>query len=163
MSLPTWKCEVCEKTFKVGDWICQDGQVNHKVAYKLYLLADAPSDPGHLALGSNINPALREGRTRICNIPPDKTVLRNGEAVTVPGSYVEFIQGRFSSNDPEIQYCLDKKGGFCSQEQWDAAWLTDNQRLTKQRLELDAMAQRLENDRNELLAQQKQQRVGARA
>src|SRR5216684_3469800 len=104
--LPTWKCETCGKSFTVGEWACADGQTNHVVGWKEYLLNDAPTDPGHPAQGGA--DSLRDGRTRICGIPPDKQVVMHGEVRMVPGGYVEFIRGRFSSTDPEIQYCLDK-------------------------------------------------------
>lgn len=156
MSLPTWKCETCGETFSVGQFLCKDGQTNHIVARKEYLLNDAPSDPGHPANGGM--DSLRDGRLRICNIPPDKTVVVNGETERVPGNYVEFIRGRFASTDPEVQYYLDKKGGYCTEAQWEAAWLSNNQQLLLERQRLTAMQQRLENERNELLAQVKQQK-----
>src|SRR5690348_14106315 len=112
MALPTWKCVTCGKKFTVGEWACADGQTNHIVENKEYLLADAPSDPGHAERGGM--DALRDGRTRICNIPPDRSVMRNGEVYVEPGGYVEFIRGRYNTNDPVIQYYLDKKGGFCT-------------------------------------------------
>ena len=156
MSLPTWKCETCGKTFSVGEFVCVDGQTNHKVALKEYLLADAPSDPGHPAGGGM--DSLRDGRLRICNIPPDKTVMVNGEAMRVPGGYVEFIRGRFSTADPEQQYFLDKKNHYCTEAQWEAAWLSNNQQILLEKQRLAAERQRIENDRNELLAQVKQQK-----
>lgn len=161
--LPSWTCIVCEKHFTVKDgFLCVDGTNNHVVADKLYLLADAPSDPGHSPKGSFIDDR-REGRTRICNIPPDKTVLRNGEAAMVPGGYVEFIRGRFSTTNPEIQYYLDKKGGFCTEEQWQANWLNDAQKIEQEKILLARERSRLENERNELLTMTKQKTVGARA
>lgn len=160
MPLQNWKCLTCAKKFSVGEWACADGQSNHLVEQKEYLLNDAPSDPGHPAPGSTINVALRDGRTRICGIPPPKKVTEGTDTRWVGEGYVEFIRGRFSSSDPEIQYWLDRKGGFCTQEQWDVAWLTENQQLLKQRLEVEGMRSRLENERNELLAQTKQ-RVAA--
>lgn len=161
MSLQEWKCLVCSKKLSVGQWVCADGQSNHVVEMKEYLLNDAPSDPGHPAPGSTINVALRDGRTRICGIPPAKKVTEGTDTRWVGEGYVEFIRGRFSTSDPEIQYWLDRKGGFCTQEQWDAVWLTEGQQLMKQRLEVEAMRGRLENERNELLAQVKQQKSSA--
>ena len=156
--LEKWECTVCGKTFQTGQWTCADGTANHIVATKEYLLDDAPSDPSS-------GDSLRDGKTRICNIPPDKTVLRNGESTLVPGGYVEFIRGRFSTSDPEIQHYLNKKGGFCNEDRWSAVWLTQNQQLQIEKDRLAAERQRLENDRNELLALQKQAKghpVGAR-
>ena len=159
MAIPKWKCLNCDKEFSVGDWTCRDGISNHKVEEKVYLMDDAPSDPGHAEKGGM--DSLRDGRTRICNVPPDKVVLRNGETALIPGGYVEFIRGRFASDNPEIQYCLDKKGGFCSEDRWNQVWLSSNQQLEMERMKLAAERQRLENDRNELLAMTKQ-KVGAR-
>lgn len=161
MPLPVWKCEECSKKFTVGEWMCADGQSNHRVERKEYLLADAPTDPGHPAQGGS--DSLRDGRTRICNIPPDKTIMVNGEATRVQGGYVEFVRGRYATTDPEIQYTLEKtrKDAFCTEAQWEAAWLSDSQQMTLERGKLDAMKIRLENDRNELLAQVKQQRASA--
>jgi|SRR5580704_105107 hypothetical protein len=158
--LPTWKCLNCQKKFNIGEWLCSDGQSNHVVESKEYLLNDAPSDPGHPAPGSTINVALRDGRTRVCSIPPDKRVVVNGETQLVPGGYVEFIRGEFHTADPEIQYWLDKKGGFCTREQWNIAWLTEGQQLLLEREQLAGMRTRLENDRNELLSQTKQRVAG---
>lgn len=157
----SWKCTECGKTFSVGEWLCKDGQNNHVVAQKEYLLADAPSDPGHPAPGSPDVGSLRDGRTRICNIPPDKQIVRNGETQRIPGGYVEFVRGRFSSSDPETQYYLERKGGFCNEDQWRSVWLSDKEKLNLQRMELTAMSQRIENERNELLAKVKRERVGA--
>ena len=43
MSLQTWKCLKCEEDFTEGKWTCVDGQSNHVVVPKEYLMADAPS------------------------------------------------------------------------------------------------------------------------
>lgn len=160
-TLPTWKCLTCGKDFKVGEWTCADGQANHVVAEKQYRSLDAPSDPGHPANGGM--DSKRDGRTRVCNIPPDKHVLRNGEMALVPGGSVEFIRGRFATTDPEVQYYLDKRPSYnATEEQWEAAWLSDSQRLQLDKMRFAAEKQRLENDRNDLLAQVKQ-KAGARA
>jgi hypothetical protein len=154
MPLPTWKCKTCEKSFTVGEWICIDGHRNHIVESKEYLLADAPSDAGHPEAGGM--DSKKDGRTIICGIPPDKTVKIAGELHTIPGGSVQFIRGRFSTTDPESQYALDIKGGWCSEAEWRNAWLSDGQRLELDRQKLRADQQRLENDRNELLSQQKE-------
>lgn len=155
LGLPTWKCEVCSKKFTVGEWVCADGQSNHVVAEKTYRSLDAPSDPGHPASGGM--DSKRDGRTRVCNIPPDKHVVINGEVHVQPGGYVEFIRGRFASSDPEVQYYLDKRPGYnASEQQWEACWLSDSQQLQLEKMRFAADRQRLENDRNELLAQVKE-------
>jgi hypothetical protein len=148
-----WKCQECGNEFGVGDWLCNDGATNHVVESKEYLMDDAPSDPGHAAIGGA--DALRDGRTRVCNIPPDKTVLRNGETALIPGSYVEFVRGRFSTTNPEIQHYLNKKGGFCNEARWRQVWLSQEQQFELDKMKLAADRQRLENDRNELLSQVK--------
>lgn len=158
MAIPKWKCLVCAKEFSVGEWTCLDGVSNHVVEEKTYLMDDAPSDPGHADKGGM--DSLRDGRTRICNVPPDKVVLRNGETALIPGGYVEFIRGRFATSNPEVQYALDKKGGFCSEERWQQVWLSQAQQFELREMQLRAREQRLENDRNELLSQTKQ-KVGA--
>lgn len=156
--MQNWKCTVCGKKFEVGEWTCQDGISNHVVEAKEYLLDDAPSDPGHPANGGV--DSLRDGRTLICNIPPDKSVMRNGEVAVIPGGSVEFIRGRYSTHNPEIQYYLNKKGGFCTPERWSQVWLSQGQQLDLERQRLNALSQRLENDRNELLSKTKE-RVSA--
>jgi hypothetical protein len=149
-------CLNCEKEFAVGDWLCINGVTNHVVAAKEYLLADAPTDPGHPERGGM--DSKRDGRTRICNIPPPKKVMRGDEIQWVGEGYVEFIRGRFSTSDPEAQYWLDRKGGFCTEAEWQAAWLSQSQQLEIREMGLRAREQRLENDRNELLTQVKQQK-----
>src|SRR3954466_15959463 len=151
-----WKCEICEKEFKVGDWICQDGISNHVVAEKTYRALDAPADPGRPASGS-LTPVVR-GKTVVCNIPPAKHVIdpATKEARQVGEGSVEFLNGRYSTRDPERQYWLDKKPGYNSTEdQWKACWLTKDEMLEEKRLQLVAMEQRLENHQNDLLAQTK--------
>lgn len=154
--LATWKCETCGKDFTIGEWLCIDGQSNHIVARKEYLLNDAPTDPGHPAQGGT--DSLRDGRTRVCGIPPAKRTVEGDQVRWGGEGYVEFVRGRFSTDNPEIQYWLDKKGGFCSEEQWEQVWLSQNQQLILERGKLDAMKQRLENERNDLLSQVKQQK-----
>ena len=160
--MPTkeWKCLECSKKFGPDNFMCTDGTSLHVVEQKEYLLADAPSDPGHPASGGM--DSRRDGRTRICNIPPDRTVLRNGESMLVPGGYVEFIRGRFSTNNPEIQYYLEKKGGFCTEGEWAAAWLSQSQQLEMREMALKAREQRIESTENALLSKTKE-RVGAGA
>jgi len=159
MALQSWKCKVCGKDFTVGEWACMDGLTNHVVEEKEYLLADAPSDPGHVAPGSNINTILREGQTVICNIPPPQKVMEGDTVKWVGEGNVLFRRGEFHTSDPQQQYWLDRKGGFCTRDQWNRVWLTESQQLNLERQNLDAMKQRLESDRNELLSQVKQQKA----
>lgn len=153
------KCKVCEKEFKVGDWTCMDGQSNHIVDEKTYRALDAPTAPGRPAEGTL--PPIVRGRTLVCNIPPPKKVMKDGEVQMVGEGSVEFINGRFSSSDPEIQYWLDKKAAYnATEDQWKAVWLTKDELFAEKELELKAREQRLENERNELLASTKK-RVNA--
>lgn len=152
----TWKCVDCGKEFGVGEWLCIDGMTNHVVEAKEYLLADAPTDAGHPERGGM--DSKRDGRTRICNIPPPQKVMEGDEVKWVGEGYVEFVRGRFSTTDPVAQYWLDRKGGFCTEEQWQAAWLSQSQQLEIKEMNLRAREQRLENDRNELLTQVQSQK-----
>jgi hypothetical protein len=153
--LPTWKCLVCGKKFGVGEWVCADGGSNHVVEEKTYRVLDAPVAPGQPAEGS-LAPIVR-GKTMVCNIPPPKKVMENGEVKMVGEGSVEFINGAYSTKDPELQYWLDKKPGYNStKEQWDAVWLTKDELFAQKDIELKAREQRLENDRNELLTQVKE-------
>jgi hypothetical protein len=161
--IQTWKCVNCDETFRVGDWLCVDKLTNHVVERKEYLLADAPSDPGHASSGGM--DSLRDGRTIICNIPPPQKVMEGDEVKWVGEGHVEFVRGRYSTTDPQQQYWLDRKGGFCSQERWEQVWLSQSQQLQLKEMSLKAREQRLENDRNELLTQvqkQKKEPVAAR-
>jgi hypothetical protein len=161
MEIQTWECVTCGKKFKVGQWQCEDGISNHTVANKEYLQNDSPAEPGHVS-GTGMN-SQRDGRTIICNMPPDKIVLRNGESALVPGGTVEFVRGRFSTSNPEVQYWLERKGGFCTEAQWAAAWLSNSQQLEIREMKLKAQENRLEQDRNSLLERVKSEKSGNQA
>lgn len=153
------KCNNCGKKFEVGQWKCADGTTNHVVDEKVYRCLDAPADPGRPAEGS-LNPIVR-GRTMVCNVPPPKKEVENGEVKYIGEGAVEFLNGRFTTSDPEIQYWLDKKPAYnATEEQWKNTWHTKDERLAEKELELRALQQRLESDRNDLLAQTRQ-KVGA--
>lgn len=154
--LQEWKCTECNKKFGVGQWVCSDGISNHKVAEKTYLVLDAPSDP------STKNDSLKDGRTVVCNIPPPHRVMEGNDAKWVGEGSIEFIRGRYATTDPEKQYWLDKKPGYnATEEQWRSVWFSDAAQLELGKLELVTARQRLENERNELLSQIKQQKVNA--
>jgi hypothetical protein len=149
-----WKCTECGKKFKVGEWTCTDGISNHKVEEKTYRVLDAPSDP------SSKDMSLKDGRTVVCNIPPPHRVMEGNDAKWVGEGSVEFIRGRYATDDPEKQYWLDKKGAYNATEyQWREVWYSDAQQLALGKMELAAARQRLESDRNELLSKTKE-RVG---
>lgn len=160
MATQKWNCEVCGKDFGIGQWSCTDGITNHVVSEKVYRVLDAPSDSGRPADGT-LMPIVR-GRTVVCNIPPPKKVMESGEVKMIGEGSVEFINGRFSTKDPEIQYWLDKKPGYsATEDQWKRNWLTKDELLAEKELQLQAAEQRLENERNELLSSVKQ-KVGSR-
>lgn len=155
MALRTWQCEVCNKTFKEGDWTCEDKISNHIVAEKTYRVLDAPADPGRPADGT-LPPVIR-GRTTVCNIPPPKKIMEGGEVRMVGEGSVEFLNGLYATSDPEKQFWLDKKPGYsATEEQWKSVWLSKTEQLAEKELELRAARERLENERNELLAMTKQ-------
>ena len=150
----SWKCLECGKKFSAGEWTCLDGISHHRVEEKTYRCLDAPSDP------STKDAELKNGRTVVCNIPPPKRVMEGSDAKWVGEGSVEFIRGRFSTSDPEQQYWLDKRPSYnATEEQWSRVWLSQNQQLEIDRMQLAADRQRLENERNELLAAQKAARA----
>ena len=151
------QCLVCKEQFEIGKWTCADGVANHVVEMKTYRALDAPSDAGKPTEGT-LMPIVR-GRTVICNIPPARKVMEGGEVRMVGEGSVEFLNGRYSTSDPEKQYWLDKKPAYsASEEAWKANWLSKDELLAEKELQLQAIQQRLENERNELLAQVKQQK-----
>lgn len=151
MAFQTWKCVNCENEFKVGEWACLDGN-NHVVAEKTYRSLDAPSDP------STRNDSLKHGRTVVCNIPPPTRVVEGNDTKMVGEGSVEFVRGRFFTSDPVQQYWLDKRPEYnCTEDQWKSVWYSDTEQLAIGKMELAASQQRLEVERNELLAQVKEQ------
>ena len=152
MALKTWTCLTCEKDFKDGNWLCFDGQTNHVVKEKVYRTLDVPQEPGQIPKGAK--PPVIRGRTVVCNIPPPKKVMRGDEISWVGEGNVEFINGSYSTTDPEKQYWLDKKGSSynATEEQWKAAWYTPEELIAEKEMQLKVDRERLEHDRNELLA-----------
>lgn len=147
MATQKWTCLNCEKEFSVGEWLCSDGITNHRVAEKTYRSTDAPTDP------STKDASLKDGRTVVCNIPPATKSMQGDEVRWVGEGSVEFVRGRFATSDPVQQYWLDKKPAYnATEEQWQSAWLSQSQKLELKEMELKAREQRLESDRNDLLA-----------
>lgn len=152
-----WKCTNpdCSKDFGVGEWVCVDGSSNHVVTEKIYRSCDPPINPGEPADGSL--PPIVRGRTIVCNIPPPKKSMVDGDVRMIGEGSVEFINGIYATTDPEIQYWLDKKPGYQSTEdQWKRAWLSKSELLAEKEENLRVMQERLENEQNALLAQVKQ-------
>lgn len=159
MALQQYKCLKCDKKFTEGDWTCIDKISNHMVEPKTYRCLDAPADPGRPAEGS-LMPVVR-GRTMVCNIPPPKKVMESGEVRYIGEGAVEFVNGAYTTDDPEKQYWLDKKRAYnATEEQWKNVWLTKDERLAEKELALRAMQARLEHEQNQLLAATRQ-KVGA--
>jgi len=144
-------CLECAKEFVTGDWICLDGTSNHRVEPKTYRSLDVPTAEGKTPEGT-LPPVIRS-RTMVCNVPPPRKVMEGEDVKWVGEGAVEFINGVFTTADPELQYWLDKKPGYqATEEQWKAVWLRPEERLAAKELELKARESRLENDENALLA-----------
>lgn len=151
-------CLECGKDFAVGEWLCSNGTTNHIVEKKSYHTLDAPTDPGKTPPGM-LAPIIR-GRTVVCNIPPPKKVMDGDEVKWITEGSVEFINGFFATDDPEQQYWLNKNPNCnFTEEQWKNVWLTKEEIFAEKEIALKAQLQRLENDRNELLTQVKQQKT----
>ena len=151
MALATWTCTKCEKVFKVGNWACAGGE-NHVVASKRYYMNDAPTVVTMVNGVATVN--KRDSRTQIQNIPPERRVPGpDGQERIVPGGQVEFIRGVFETNDPEQQFWLDQHRGMCSEKEWQAAYLNEDEKMALREMDLAAREQRLEADRNSLLEQ----------
>lgn len=160
----SWKCLNCEKTFGIGEWTCRDGVHNHVVEEKLYRVCDPPQEIGYADSKGTPLDGSSFGQTVVCNIPPPKKVIgANGEVSWTGEGSVTFHRGRFATKDPETQYWLNQKPSYNrSEEDWSAAWLSADQRIKLREAALAQKEQRIENERNELLAQVKREKVGAR-
>jgi hypothetical protein len=153
----SWKCLTCHQEFKVGQWTCTDGTSNHIVEVKNYYSMDVPIDPGRPAEGSMM-PIVR-GTTTVCSIPPGKKVMMNDEVMFTGEGSVVFLNGFYATADPEKQYYLNKKPAYNhTEEEWKSVWLTKDEQLAEREMALKAREQRVENERNELLAKTKQQK-----
>lgn len=159
MALQTWKCLECEKTFSVGEWDCAVEGVKHKVNPKQYFMDDAPT---HVELKDG-KPYINKGtsRTVVLNVPPERKVRDGDDIRIVPGGSVEFVRGTFTTDDPEIQFYLEKKKNLCDEKRWYEVYLTDDEKHALKHLEDSARIQRLENEKNDLLKMmQEQQKRG---
>ena len=151
MALQKFTCLDCEKNFTAGNFTCVTGK-NHVVASKRYYMNDAPT----VVSVVNGHPVVnkRDSMTQIQNIPPEKRVAGpDGNERVIPGGQVVFVRGMFETNDPEQQFWLDQHKGMCSEAEWQAAYLNEEEKLELERMELAAERTRLEGMKNELLAQ----------
>src|SRR5215469_4516143 len=149
MALPKFTCLDCGKTFIAGDYMCQTG-VKHRVETKSYYTADAPTVAEWRDGRPYINKAI--ARTYILNVPPEKMITENGEVRRIPGGTVEFVRGFYETDDPEIQFYLDRKEGLCNRQRWEEVYINDDERHQIKELELRAREQRVVERENELLA-----------
>lgn len=141
-------CLECDKDFKPGDWQCLPG-IQHRVPAERYYMDDAPTVPEW----RDGRPFINKGasRTQILNIPPEKQI-REGEQVTrIPGGSIEFVRGMYETEDPEIQFYLDRKQGLVTEARWREVYLNDDEKLQMSKLELAAREQRVAERENELL------------
>lgn len=149
MALPTYHCLECDKDFKAGSWECTPGQ-QHVVTAKRYYMDDAPTVTEWRDGRPFINKAA--ARTQVLNIPPEKRVQDGDEIIRVPGGSVEFCRGMFETSDPEKQFYLDRKSGLCTYERWKEVYWTEDEKINEQKMEIHAAQNRLQSERNELLA-----------
>lgn len=150
MALKTWKCLECEKEFKDGDWEpCGAEGVKHRVQSKQYFMDDAPT---HVETKDG-KPYINKGtsRTTVLNVPPERKVRDGDDLRIIPGGSVEFVRGRFTTDDPEIQFYLEKKKNLCDETRWNEVYLNDDEKMALERMALKAERSRLESERNELL------------
>lgn len=119
---PTYACTRCGQDISAEGATreCEAG-LKHVTAEKTYRLADAPQQSGRNESG----PLPKHGRTIITNIPPpDLTNWQPGADDEHLGGCVTFVDGRYVTSDPIEQSYLDLRGGFCTESEWEAAWLS---------------------------------------
>lgn len=153
ISKDAMKCIECKAEIKTGHWECAPG-VKHVTEIKRYFTDDAPTVPEWRNGTPFVNKAI--ARTQILNMPPEKQVRENDELVRLPGGSVELVRGMYETSDPEIQFWMDKKGGWCTEERWKEVYLNDDEKNQIRTMELNAREARLSNRENDLLAQTKQ-------
>lgn len=160
MALPTFHCLECDQDFKPPHWECAPGQ-KHTVTSKRYYMDDAPTVPEWRDNRPYVNKGASQ--TLVLNIPPEATVRNGEEYMRVPGGTVLFIRGMFETSDPEQQFHLDRKPGLVSKERWTEVYLNDDEKLQIEKMAIAADRQRIENERNDLLAQVKAMKAGTPA
>lgn len=159
MALQKFSCTRCEREFEAGNWECVSGEA-HLVAEKTFYILDAPADPNDRIHSRNL----------ICNIIPEKQETRGNDIIRIPGTHVEFVRGKFSTADPQIQMRLEQRKNILSGEdgkkRWESNYYTDKEKSNLAAMEQQAKITRLENDYNKLLMETQQkarkpQTVGA--
>ncbi len=156
-------CIRCEAEFnpQKAEFSCPTGQP-HLLPVKIYYIDDAPADPGPFIMTPHGPQATggnrKHSQTIMCNIIPEKTILRDGQPHIQMGQNVTFVRGMFSTDVAELQFYLDireRDGGLCNKERWEQVYLTDYQRLELEKMNLAAREQRLEQGESRLLQQVK--------
>lgn len=159
-------CTNCGEEVRAPNFQCPTGE-QHIVEPKKYYMDDAPTDPGGREPGTfrPLGIPLRDSQTIICNLIPERKEMHGNDIHRIPGRNVTFKRGLYETADPEEQYYLDKRigKGLCNRERWEQVYLTPEQRMQMDHMKLEADNKRLEQERNELLAQvqKKMQRVTA--
>ena len=146
MALQEFKCTRCEKKFRAPEWDCADGQP-HEVEEKEYYVLDAPADRRD----------CRNSRLTICNVIPEQKRTQGNDIIFIPGTNVEFIRGTFKTSSPQIQMGLDHRKGVYhgaeGKKLWEDKYFSDTEKAEMQRIEMRSEMQRMEHQKNELLAQ----------
>lgn len=118
------KCLTCKQEVEYPDWKCSKAPGNHAIESKEYFHP----------YGQNVQD-VRDRRfntvSMVLYVTPDY-VDGQGQRVKGRNLTVEFSAGRYATADPEQQYFLDAKekaGLLCNEAQWQAIYMTDDQRL----------------------------------
>ena len=154
----------CGKEFEAGNWECFPG-MKHVVEMKTYYMADAPhcdfkNDPEGLA--------FRTSRTELHVVPEDVHTDENGKMIKSSYPPATFIQGRYSTADPQFQFYLEygsAKRSICDYDRWFAAYHTPIQKQRIKDNQLREREQELEArlaEANSLLDKAKAQAGGAK-
>lgn len=144
-TIKEFKCLECDKTFKAGDWDCFPGRP-HVVEHKTYYMDDAPFDKR----------SCKDSRTIIENLVPERTgVDGTGRSTPIPGRQIVFSRGVYGTDSPQEQFYLDNRKGLCTKERWEEVYFSDVEKFELQKQKLRADQERLEKDKNDLLAKVK--------
>jgi len=123
MELQDWRCTRCDTTFKSGQWVGCRGIATetHEVAAKTYYSVATPF-------------LLKQWKTD--RKMPDQA----GRLISIGGKSAQFKDGHFSTTDPEEQEHMDScvaNGALQTAEQYADAILTPQQKLARQKIQLE--------------------------
>jgi hypothetical protein len=132
---------------------CIDGAdhiiTRKNVSGKTYFLPGAPQQYGYDERG----PLPLHDRTIITGIPPTiypPNFPPGADEQTLNGGQVEFVNNRYTTSDAVEQHWLDKRGGFCTEAEWESAWLSPEEKRERDFARCGAECSRLEQEINEL-------------